>query len=209
MIRIAILDDHELIRHSLQSLIRAEKGMEVSLVAACAAELMPQLKQHPVHILLLDLNLPDAEGLDLIQKIRHRYSQIRILVLSMHTEEDYALRVIRAGAQGYISKSSSGSEIIHAIRSVYGTGRYISGVTVEQLANNLFSGLPNNHEQLSQREFQVLLAIGQGKTTAQVADTLHLSLNTIHTYRRRLMGKMAFNSNNEIVRYCIEHKLIV
>ncbi len=210
MIRVFIADDHALIRDGFAKLVNGEE--DIRLVGeACSAEqlfeILPTVGM--VDVLLLDIGLPDRNGLEVLKDLRLRAPEVRTLVLSMHPEERYALRAIADGAAGYVTKDSASEELVKAIRRVYTKGRYFSETLTEQFMPQSRSEVQTPpHTLLSDREHEILLLIGGGMSVREVAKTLALSINTVNSYRRRLLQKMSLKSNSELIRYVLHHKLI-
>ena len=165
--------------------------------------------KNSVDILILDINLPDKSGLDLLKELREFKPDLRILILSMHPEDRFAMRVLRAGAYGYITKESAGEKLVMAIRKVYNGRKYVSEALAEKLAFELQSGSDKPvHELLSDREYQVFQMIASGKTLAEIAGSLSLAVTTVSTYRSRILEKLNLRSNAELIRYAITNKLL-
>jgi len=210
MIRVFIADDHALIRDGFAKLVNGEE--DIRLVGqACNAgqlfELLPTVGQ--VDVLLLDIGLPDRNGLEVLKDLRLRAPGVRTLVLSMHPEERYARRAIADGAAGYVTKDAASEELVKAIRRVYTKGRYISETLAEQFMPQ--SGPETEtppHTVLSDREHEILLLLGRGMSVRDVAESLSLSVNTVNSYRRRLLQKMQLKSNAELIHYVLRHRLI-
>ena len=160
-------------------------------------------------VLVLDINLPDKSGLDLLKELKEFKPELRVLILSMHPEDRFAMRVLRAGAYGYVTKESAGEELVKAIRKVYDGGKYVSAALAEKLVFEIQSGSDKPlHEMLSDREFQVFQMIAEGKTLAEIADGLSLAVTTISTYRARILEKLNLHSNAELIHYAIINKLL-
>ena len=209
MIDIVIVDDHALIIEGLQKIIRSISDMSVVGEARNAKQAFEIIKEKNCDVLILDMNLPDRNGLDVLKHVRSIHPDISVLILSMYPEERFAVRALKAGASGYITKERAADELIQAIRKVVSGGKYVSEILAEKIAFDLNSEhemLP--HERLSDREFQVLLMIGEGKMTSEIAESLLLSIHTISTYRSRILEKMNMRSNNELIRYVIQNKLV-
>jgi len=209
VINIIITDDHALIREGLKKLI--EKRMDMRVTAECktASEVFDALNREDCDVLVLDINLPDKNGLDLLKELRAAHKNLKVLMLSMHPERMYALRAIKSGAAGYLTKSTASSELLNAIERIWKGGRYISEIVADHLAIEV--GLPlckSLHEKLSDREFQVLLLIGSGEAPQDMTKILSVSLSTINTYRQRILQKMNMSSNQELIRYCIKGELV-
>jgi DNA-binding NarL/FixJ family response regulator len=209
MIRIFITDDHSLIREGLKKIINDEKDISIIGEAGNAKDTMSFVLSKNIDILILDLNLPDKSGLDLLKELKSLKPELKILILSMHPEDRFAMRVLRAGASGYITKESVGEELVRAIRKVYNGGKYVSESLAEMLAIEIQGGGDKPiHEILSDREFQVLQMIASGKTLAEISETLSLAVTTISTYRARVLEKLNLHSNAELIHYAITNKLL-
>jgi len=209
MIRIFITDDHSLIREGLKKIINDEKDISIIGEAGNAKDTMSFVLSKNIDILILDLNLPDKSGLDLLKELKSLKPELKILILSMHPEDRFAMRVLRAGASGYITKESVGEELVRAIRKVYNGGKYVSESLAEMLAIEIQGGGDKPiHEILSDREFQVLQMIASGKTLAEISEALSLAVTTISTYRARVLEKLNLHSNAELIHYAITNKLL-
>jgi DNA-binding NarL/FixJ family response regulator len=208
MIRIIVTDDHHLIRSGFAKLIDQESDMELIGEASGGGELMDLLETCSCDVLVLDISLPDKSGLEVLKDVLFRYPSIKILILSMHPEELYAVRAMKDGACGYITKSSAPEELVRAIRKIFRGGMYLSNKLAQQLALTLTSDTVPLHEQLSDREYQVLIAIGAGMAVHEIAEQCCLSVNTINTYRRRVLKKLHLHSTAELIQYGIQHNLI-
>jgi DNA-binding NarL/FixJ family response regulator len=208
MTKILIVDDHPIVINGLKLLIAEEKDLIVSGEALSGEEALQALEKDSFDIVLLDISLPDINGLELLKQIKTRWQHINILVLSMHPEEQYALRTIKAGASGYLTKNSLPDELLKAIRKVTGGGKYINPDFAEKvvLESDHRNGL--HPKKLSDREFSILCMLGSGKTSKDIASTLSLSIKTIDTYRRRIFIKLQFNNINELIRYCLENNIV-
>jgi DNA-binding NarL/FixJ family response regulator len=209
MINIIIADDHPIVRRGLKQIIQDEKDMRVVFEAANSEEVILALKDRQIDLLLLDISMPGKSGLDLLVDLNNQYPDLPILILSALPEEAYAKRVIKMGASGYIHKESASELLVPAIRRVLQGKRYISSKLAEILASDITSKDNKTlHEQLSEREFEVLLLIGKAKTLSEIADNLHLSVTTVSTYRARILEKMKMKNNSELIQYCFRHHLI-
>jgi two-component system, NarL family, invasion response regulator UvrY len=209
MINILIADDHPIVRRGLKQIIQDEKDLKVVCEAGNSEEVMTKLKENKVDILLLDISMPGKSGLDLLSDLNNLFPDLKILILSGMPEEVYAKRVIKMGAYGYIHKESTTELLVPAIRKVLQGKRYISSKLADILASDLTEDENEMlHEQLSEREFEVLLLIGKAKTPSEIAETLHLGVTTISTYRSRILEKMKMKNNSELIQYCIRQKLI-
>ncbi len=209
MIKVFITDDHSLIREGLKKLLKDEMDIEVAGEAGNAKDTMEFVLKNNLDVLVLDINLPDKSGLDLLKELKEFKPELRVLILSMHPEDRFAMRVLRAGAYGYVTKESAGEELVKAIRKVYNGGKYVSAALAEKLVFEIQSGNDKPlHELLSDREFQVFQMIAAGKTLAEIADGLSLAVTTISTYRARILEKLNLHSNAELIHYAITNKLL-
>jgi two-component system invasion response regulator UvrY len=209
MIRILLVDDHELIREGLKKVLKRHSDFEVVGEASNSDELYTLLEQHAVDIIILDITLPGKDGLDILKELSGRFPKVKTLVLSMHPEERFAVRALKAGAAGYITKDQAASDLAIAIRNIVAGGKHISKFVVEQLVeqvNEQHSKQP--HELLSDREFEVFRLIAAGKATSEIADSMSLSVNTVATYRSRILEKMKMNTSAELIRYAVERHLV-
>ena len=208
MIRVIIADDHELIRSGFARLMEREEDIAIAGEAADAARAIELLDQSPCDVLILDITLPDRNGIEVLKELTGRNPKPAVLVLSIHPEEQYALRALNAGASGYITKDNASTELIRAIRKVAGGGRYVGESTAERMAASLSDGHPvPPHDLLSDREYQILALLGEGKSVRTIAEELHLSYHTVHTYRRRIMDKLELESTSQLVRYAVEREI--
>jgi len=209
MIRIVIADDHQLIREGFKRIIEREPDMEFVGATSTAGEVLEMLNSLACDVLVLDIGLPDRSGLDLLKDLVARFEKLKVIVLSMHPESSYALRAMRSGAWGYVCKGTSSKELLIAIRKVAADHKYLSESFAESLAGVLFGeDTKQPHESLSDREFQVLLHLGSGLSVSEIGSRLGISVNTVNTYRRRLIEKMRFETNADVVRYVLEHELL-
>lgn len=209
MINVLIADDHALIREGLKKTLSDESDMKLVGEASNVTELLKQIERHVVNIVLLDITMPGESGLDALKELRQKYPHIPVLILSFHPEHRFAVRALKAGASGYITKQSATEELVQAIRKIVGGGKYVSAALAEELVTELDteSGkLP--HERLSDREFQVMCLIAAGKKSREIAEELSVTLSTVNTYRMRILEKMQMQSNVELSRYAVEHGLI-
>ena len=208
MIRILIVDDHILIREGLKKILLATDDIEIVGELGEGEEVIGFLKDTYCDLVILDVNLPDINGLDVLKKIKAAESGIRVLMLSIFPEEHFAVRAIRAGAMGYLTKDSAPGELIGAIRKIMSGNRYITETLAESLAEVVDSNLDDDtHKILSDREFQVLLAIGRGLSLREISDELELSQSTVHTYKNRILKKLKLDSAAHLIRYVISHNL--
>jgi two-component system, NarL family, invasion response regulator UvrY len=209
VIKIVIADDHPIVRAGLKQILADASDIEVVAEAGDGHEILKLIRKGNVDVVLLDLSMPGLMGLDALKQMNAENPKLPILVLSMHPEEQYAVRALKAGASGYLTKAAAPEQLIGAIRKVYRGGRYVSAALAEKLALGLkagATGLP--HENLSDREYQVLCLISSGKTVKEIAEELSLSEKTISTYRARILEKMNMKSNAELAHYGIKNELV-
>jgi DNA-binding NarL/FixJ family response regulator len=208
-IRIFIADDHPIVRQGLRRIVEADAGLAISGEASDAAALFVALAAAPTDLVLLDVSMPGAPFLETLRELRARHPAIRVLVLSVHPEDQWAMRALRAGASGYLTKDHSPDQLLGAVRRVYRGGKYVSPTLAERLAQHFDGGGQGApHELLSDREFEVMRRLGSGLTVSQIASELALSPKTVSTYRARILEKMAVATNADLVRYAARHGLI-
>jgi DNA-binding NarL/FixJ family response regulator len=209
MIRVVIADDHTIVREGLKQLLCAASDVEVVGEARDGHEALRVVRESEFEVLLLDLSMPGKGGMDLIKQVKGEKPKLKILVLSMHAEHQYAVRAIRAGASGYLTKDSASTQLLSAIRKVAGGGAVISAEVAEQLA---LSAMPHAegplHASLSDREYQVFQLIVGGVSVSDIAQQLNLSVKTVSTHKARLMEKMGLANQAELIHYAIRHRLI-
>lgn len=209
MIHLLIADDHRIMREGLKQLFALVKELEVVAEAENAAQVLEGLRTHQVDVLLLDMNMPGESGESLIARIRAHYPQLSILILTMHNETHIAQRALRAGASGYLTKDRDPETLLAAIRKVAAGGRYLDPVLAEQIALQTTTPGPTAPgESLSDREFQILRLLAQGFSVNEIAQQLMISNKTVSTHKTRLMEKMSFLSNTDLVRYAISQDWI-
>jgi DNA-binding NarL/FixJ family response regulator len=209
MIRVLIADDHPLIRRGLRDLLEAEGNMRVAAEASNAAEVLEKVRKEPFDIVIMDITMPGRTGLDALRDLKKEFPKLPVLMLSIHPEDQYAIRAIKAGAAGYLTKESAPEELVNAIEKVISGGRYVSTHLAQRMAEEL-GGLAGRepHELLSDREFEVLCLIGQGQSVTQIADRMSLSVKTVSTYRARILEKTGLKSTADLIRYALEHNLV-
>ena len=209
MISILIADDHAILRRGLKEILADELEGAILDEAGNAQEVLAQIQSRAWDLVILDITMPGRSGLDMLRDLQQLRPKLPVLVLSMHPENQYAKRVLRAGAAGYMNKETAPKELVKAVRKVLAGGRYVSAALAEKLAADLSADaarLP--HERLSDREFEVLRMIASGKTASQIAEELHLSVTTVSTYRARILEKMGMTNNAELMRYAIDNRLV-
>jgi two-component system, NarL family, invasion response regulator UvrY len=209
MLRILIADDHTVVRKGLRQILLDEfPGAEIEEVAD-GGELVKKVMVGKWDVVVSDLSMPGRSGLDALQQIKLSFPDLPVLILSIHPEEQYALRALKSGASGYLSKDTAPDELVKAVQKVLLGKKYISQAIAEKLANTFSSDVSMQpHENLSDREFDVMKFLANGKSVSEVADTLSLSVTTVSTYRARIMTKMNLKSNSDLTKYAIEHNLL-
>jgi two-component system, NarL family, invasion response regulator UvrY len=208
MIRVFIADDHAIVRKGFCQIIEETNDMQVIGQAANGDEVLAQIIKAEWDVLVLDLSMPGLSGLDVIQAVRDLKPKLPILVLSMHPEDQYAVRLLKNGIAGYINKEAALDNLVNAIRKVVSGGKYVSEALAEKLAFDLTeSGAKGSHESLSDREYRVLCLLGEGKSVSQIAEELFISVKTISTYRTRILEKMNLNTTADLIRYAVENNL--
>jgi DNA-binding NarL/FixJ family response regulator len=209
MLRILIADDHTVVRKGLIQILLEEFSNAVIEEVADAEALIQKVMSEKWDVVVSDLSMPGRSGLDALQQIKLSFPDLPVLILSIHPEEQYALRALKAGAAGYLSKDTAPDELVKAVQKVLLGKKYISQSIAERLANS-FSSDHNNtpHEILSDREFDVMKFLANGKSVSEIAEMLSLSVTTVSTYRARVMTKMNLKSNSDLTKYAIENNLI-
>jgi len=208
MIRVLLADDHAVVRRGLKQILAETEDIRTEGEVDSGAGVLRAVRQKKYDIVLLDITLPDQNGLEVLGQLRAAHPNLPVLMLSVHPEEQYAVRALTGGAAGYLTKDSAPEEMVAAIRKVYRGGKYVSAALAERLAGLLGSQAGAPHESLSEREFQVMLLLANGKSVSEIADRLALSAKTVSTYRARLMEKLGVKSIAELVRYVMEQGLI-
>ncbi len=208
MIRVVIADDHRILREGLKQLLQSAPDLTVVGEAGDGHEVLAQVRGTDFDVLLLDMSMPGKSGMELIRQVKAERPKLRVLVLSMHEEHQYAVRSIRAGASGYLTKESAALELVAAIRKVAGGGAYISAEVAEQLA---LASMPRAegppHTLLSDREYQVFRRLVAGAAVTQIAGDLNLSVKTVSTHKARLMEKLGVGNQAELIHYALKHRL--
>jgi DNA-binding NarL/FixJ family response regulator len=210
MIRVLIADDHTIVRDGLKHLLAAAGDIDVIAEARNGQEVIEHIRSAVFDVLLTDLSMPGKSGIELIRQVHVERPKVRILVLSMHEEHQYAVRAIRAGAAGYMTKESATVQLVEAIRKIAAGGAFISAEVAQQLA---LGAMPNAsgplHETLSDREFQILLLIARGVSISDIAQQLFLSVKTVSTHKSNILHKMQMTTQTELIRYALSHHLLV
>ena len=209
MINILIADDHAIVREGLKQILADMADMVVTGEAADGQEALRKARTEAWDVLVLDITMPGRTGFDILQALKQEHPDLPVLVLSMHAEEQFAVRALKAGAAGYLTKESAPDELVKAIRQVVAGRKYVSANLAELLALSLDSATDQpRHATLSDREFQVMRLLAGGKTATQIAEGLALSVKTISTYRTRILEKLDLKNTAEIIHYAIQHRLI-
>ena len=209
MISIIIVDDHPIVRQGLKQILSEEPDMTVFGEAQNSQEVLDLIRKQDWDAVVLDITMPGRGGLDILREIKHERPKLPVLMLSVHPEDQYAVRALKAGASGYLNKESAPEELVRAIRKILRGGKYISPTLAEKMAFNLEKETDRPaHEALSDREYQVMLMIASGKTTSAIAEEMSLSIKTVSTYRSRILEKMKMKSNVDLTYYVIKNNLI-
>ena len=209
LIKIVLADDHVLVREGMMTVLSSRPDMKVVAQASTAAEVVKIVGSTEIDCLLLDLSLPDRDGIDLVKAIRLRHKDVPILILSMYPEEQYAMRALKAGANGYLNKSTTSAELLIAIQKVASRSKYISPKVAELLAEDLGkTSTAEGHEQLSDREYQYMVMAASGLTISEIADKMTLSAKTVSMYRSRALKKMNMRTTAALTNYAIKNNLL-
>ena len=210
MIRVLIADDHPVVGMGLKLILEKEADITVSNLARTARETLESVRKAHFDIVLLDISLPDRSGLEVLRQLKSEYPKINVLVVSMYSEDLYAVRVLKEGASGYLTKDSAPEDLVKAVRKVNSRGKYVSSSLAEKLAFGLADDFDESPDKsLSNREFQVMCMIANGKTIKEISNELYLSEKTISTYRARILKKMNMRTNAELINYSIKNNLIL
>jgi two-component system invasion response regulator UvrY len=208
MINVLIADDHPVVRQGIRQIVAQSSDIAVMGEATTAQETKDQVTRLLPDIVLLDLTMPGSDGLQVLKDLKRERPQLPIIILTMHSEDQFAVRALKAGAAGYLTKESAPEELVGAIRRVMGGGHYVSPWLAEKLANHLGPDIDRPlHETLSDREYQVLRLIATGKSTRDISEVLSLSIKTVSTYRARLLEKMRMKTSAELAAYVVRNRL--
>lgn len=208
-IHVLIADDHAIVRQGLKQILSETDDLVVTGEADDGAEALQLARQQPWDVFLLDVSMPNRNGIDTLKQLKKEFPRLPVLILSMHPEEQYAVRALKAGAAGYLTKQSAPEQLVTAIRQVAGGKKYVSAAVAQQLVEALADDsnkLP--HERITDREYQVLVMIAAGNPLTQIAESLNLGVATVSTYRARLLEKMGLRSTAELIRYGLENGLV-
>ena len=207
--KVLIADDHTIVREGLKKILSNVPEVESIEEAGNGQEVMDKVATAKFDIVILDISMPGKSGLEVLKELKQKKPNLAVLILSVHPEEQYAIRVLKSGASGFISKSSASDELVNAIRTVHAGGKYITHNIAEKLIYEIEEDtIKPTHEKLSDREYQVMCMISAGKTVREISDYLCLSVKTISTYRVRILEKMKMKNNSELTFYAIKNKLI-
>jgi DNA-binding NarL/FixJ family response regulator len=208
-IHVLIADDHAIVRQGLRQILSETDDLIATGEAGDGAEALQLARQQPWDVFLLDVSMPNRNGIDTLKQLKKEFPRLPVLILSMHPEEQYAVRALKAGASGYLTKQSAPEQLVTAIRQVAGGKKYVSPAVAQQLVEALSDDSKKRpHERLTDREYQVLVMISAGNTLTQIAESLNLGVATVSTYRARLLEKMALKSTAELIRYGLENGLV-
>ena len=208
MIEILIVDDHPVFRQGLVQILNEEGNMNVKSEASNVKELFKAIGKDSFDLVVLDITMPDGNGLEALKRIKKIKPSLPVLVLSVHSEEEYAIRVLKTGGSGYLTKESAPEELVNAVNKAVNGGKYISPNIAEKLAFIIEDDNKAPHERLSNREYQVMCLIASGKTVTEISKRINLSVKTISTYRSRILNKMELKTNAEITYYAIKNNLV-
>lgn len=208
MIRVLIADDHTIVREGLKRILADDSELSLVGEAADGVEATDKARELQPDVVVLDISMPQKSGIDALSDIRRVAEGTRVLILSMHPEDQYAIRCLRDGADGYLTKESAPELLVQAVRKVHEGGKYVSPALAEKLALHLVRGEDEApHQRLSDRELEVLILIGRGRTVSEIAENLNLSVKTVSTYRSRVLEKLALENNAQLMRYAIDNDL--
>ncbi|RDK09812.1 response regulator [Cupriavidus lacunae] len=209
MIRVLIADDHEIVRAGLRQFIAEEPDIQVTGEAGSGDQVMAKLRDAEFDVLVLDISMPDRNGIDVLKLIRQRKPELPVLILSTYPEDQYAINLIRAGASGYLTKESAPDDLVKAIRTVAQGRRYVSATVADLLIGGLDKATEQPvHQMLSEREFQIFCKLSRGQSVSVIADELFLSVKTVSTYRSRILEKMGMKTNADLTYYAIKNGLV-
>jgi len=204
MIFVLIADDHKIVRDGLKRILSAQGDMDVAAEAASGDEALALVRANDYNVAVLDMSMPGLAGIDLIKRLKVEKPKLKILVLSMHGEQQYAARALKAGASGYLNKDSAAEQLVGAVRKIAAGGMHVG----DAAAASLVASEKAPHEALSDREFEVLRLLVEGRSPTEIGEQLHLSVKTVSTHKARILEKLGLSGTAELVRYALEHKLL-
>jgi DNA-binding NarL/FixJ family response regulator len=207
MYRVLLVDDHDVVRRGLRAILE-DRFAAIAICEASGGDEALGALSAPFDAVILDLSMPGRSGIDLLAEIKHRHPKLPVLIMSLHGEEQFAVRALRAGAAGYLTKSAASEQLVTAFERIVRGGRYISEALAERLAVAAGGETGAPHDRLSDREFEVMRGIASGESVSEIAERIHLSVKTVSTYRARLLDKMGMASNAELTRYAIQNGLV-
>ena len=207
MYRVLLVDDHDVVRKGIRAILE-DRFAAIDIREASGGDEALDALSAPFDAVILDLSMPGRSGIDLLAEIKHRHAKLPVLIMSLHGEEQFAVRALRAGAAGYLTKSAASEQLINAFERIVRGGRYISEALAERLAVTAGGDAGAPHDRLSDREFEVMRGIASGESVSEIADRIHLSVKTVSTYRARLLEKMGMTTNAELTRYAIQNGLV-
>lgn len=210
MIKVLLADDHSIVREGLRRIVEESDDIEVVAEASDGKEAIHQIRKSRPDVAVIDISMPEIDGLEVLQQLQPEYPELPILILTMHEEQQYAVRAIEAGARGYITKKSAPEQLVKAIRKVHAGSRYLSEEAAEALALRVAKGKSGQSplDLLSTRELQVLRRLALGHTNREIAENYNISIKTVDTYRLRLLKKLSLRNNAELSRFAIQNRLI-
>lgn len=208
MYRVLLVDDHEVVRKGIRAILE-DRCSPIEIAEAGTGEAALQKLEEVFDAVILDLSMPGRSGIDLLAEIKHRHAKLPVLILSLHGEEQFAVRALRAGAAGYLTKAAAPDQLVTAFEKIVRGGRYVSETLAERLAATAGGdGTAAPHDRLSNREFEVMRGIASGESVGEIATRMHLSVKTVSTYRTRLLEKMGMETNSELTRYALQNGLV-
>jgi two-component system, NarL family, invasion response regulator UvrY len=207
MYRVLLVDDHDVVRKGIRAILE-DRFAAIAICEASGGDEALAALSMPFDAVVLDLSMPGRSGIDLLAEVKHRCPKLPVLIMSLHGEEQFAVRALRAGASGYLTKSAASEQLVAAFERIVRGGRYISESLAERLALAAGGETGAPHDRLSDREFEVMRGIASGESVSEIADRIHLSVKTVSTYRARLLEKMGMSSNAELTRYAIQNGLV-
>jgi two-component system, NarL family, invasion response regulator UvrY len=207
MSRVLLVDDHDVVRRGIRSILEDRVPAITIAEARSGDEALSQIDDS-FDAIVLDLSMPGRSGIELLIEIKHRFPKLPVLIMSLYGEEQFALRALRAGASGYLTKAAAPEQLVAAFERVVRGGRYISETLAERLAADVAGGPSSPHDRLSDREFEVMRGIASGETVGEIAERMHLSVKTVSTYRARLLDKMGMETNADLMRYALDNGLV-
>ena len=208
MYRVLLADDHEVVRKGIRAILEDRCSPIEIAEAGTGDAALALLDKQPFDAAVLDLSMPGRSGIDLLAEVKHRHPKLPVLILSLYTEEQFALRALRAGASGYVTKAAASEQLVAAFEKIVRGGKYITDTLAERIASQAGGETGAPHDRLSDREFEVMRGIASGESVGEIAVRMHLSVKTVSTYRTRLLEKMHMETNAELTRYAIQNGLV-